>query len=521
MEEGAEGFVQGFLGGVAGDEPRAVLEARKVLSAGGSAADAATVMYFTLAVTLPSSASLGGGGVCLIYNAKQKTIEALQFLTRAPANISPTASRPSAVPGNPLGIFALHTRYGRFAWSELVAVSEKLARFGNQVSRAFLNELSPVAAALLQDPESRKNFLGPNGRLLQEGDFIRQADLANALSNIRANGPVDFYRGKYARFFVDAVNKAGGSLTLEDMKAYRPVWAKTISMPIGSFLNQNTAHFAPPPAAAGLVTGQMLGMLDNGSRFSSAGALERFHLLSETYLAGYADRGRWLGANQMSRFQPESLLAKPLLDRLMSNYTPTRHLSPNSFRPVPAPVPENPSATSFVVIDNRGMAVACSLTMNNSFGTGRIAPGTGVVLASAPGAAGRTPLSLGPMMVINENSNQIFFAGAASGGVTAATALSSVAARALFGGEDLRSAISAPRVHHSGTPDITYHEPRIGDQVTNYLGRLGHRLAATPRLGLVNAAYCPGGLPRHPDSCSVKADPRGSGLDAGATGPEE
>ena len=58
----------------------------------------------------------------------------------------------------------------------------------------------------------------PGGQVLKEGDFVRQPDLANALSNIRANGPVDFYQGKYASFLVDAVANAGGSLSLEGLK---------------------------------------------------------------------------------------------------------------------------------------------------------------------------------------------------------------------------------------------------------------------------------------------------------------
>ena len=244
-----------FFGGVAGDEPHSVLAARKILSAGGSAADAATAMYFSLAVTLPSAASLGGGGSCLVYSPKNKRspqkIEALEFFSRPPTTIPSTATRPSAVPGNPVGIFALHTRYGRMPWREMVAVGEKLARFGTQISRALLNELKPIEAALFEDLSSSAVFGGVTGVSPNEGDMLVQLDLANTLSNIRVNGPVDFYRGKFAKLLVNRVNAAGGSLSLEDLNNYKPRWVKTISMELDrKIFSRNRAHFVPPPAPA-------------------------------------------------------------------------------------------------------------------------------------------------------------------------------------------------------------------------------------------------------------------------------
>ena len=58
---GTPGFVRGFLGGIAADDPAAALAGRNVLAAGGTAVDAAGAAGFIMAVTLPSRVGIGGG----------------------------------------------------------------------------------------------------------------------------------------------------------------------------------------------------------------------------------------------------------------------------------------------------------------------------------------------------------------------------------------------------------------------------------------------------------------------------
>jgi gamma-glutamyltranspeptidase/glutathione hydrolase len=63
----------------AADESRAAEVGRDVLAGGGNATDAAVAMYFAMAVTLPSAASLGASGACIVHDAKTRAAEAFVF----------------------------------------------------------------------------------------------------------------------------------------------------------------------------------------------------------------------------------------------------------------------------------------------------------------------------------------------------------------------------------------------------------------------------------------------------------
>ena len=52
----------------------------------------------------------------------------------------------------------------------------------------------------------------------------------------------------------------------------------------------------------------------------------------------------------------------------------------------PAELPPLPASTTFATLDHDGNAVACALTMDNLFGTGRMLPGIGFLLAASPAA---------------------------------------------------------------------------------------------------------------------------------------
>ncbi|CAA7625622.1 Gamma-glutamyltranspeptidase [Candidatus Terasakiella magnetica] len=493
---GTVGHIKGFAGLVAADEPRAVVVGRDVLSAGGTAADAATAMYFTLAVTYPSNASLGGGGSCIVHDIDKNKTEVIDFSAIASTQ---AAAAPSAVPANPRGFFALHAKYGLLRWDSLLAEPERLARSGTPVSRALVSDLARSVQILARDPAMRAIFLRSDGGVLREGDVLVQPDLALVLSNIRRNTG-DFYLGGGARDLVTAVRAAGGGLTLEDLRDYRPQWRETVAVPVGN----DVAHFAPPPAVGSAMAAQMVGLLWN--RWDSTPEDERPHLLAEMSARAYADRARWMLTTGWSTEDAALLVSADRLETMAIGYAADHHVPVAGVKGPPA---EAQTGTSFVVMDGKGGAVACGVTSFGLFGNGRVAPGTGIVLAGVPGLNG--PPAVTSMLVVNTNSKETHFAGTATGGGTAPAALVISALATMVENKPLADALALPRVVHPGNPDVAFVENTPYAMDPALLQSRGHQVAGVAMPSRVEALYCPRGH-KGSELCQVATDPRGFGM---------
>jgi len=496
---GAVGYVSGFGGMVAADEPRAAQIGRDVLSAGGTPADAVVAMAFSLSVTLPSQASLGAGGSCLVYDHEKKTTEALDFIAPAPTELAGTTTRPTAVPALPRGMYALHSKYGRLHWEALIQPAEAMARLGVPTSRALANQLTPFAGPLFEDGPSRAVFARPDGNKLEEGDTLTQLDLGATLSRLRTRGIGEFYNGVWAKDIANAANASGGSLTPEQLRTFLPKWYAPLSVKTGD----ETYYFAPPPASAGLVEAELWTALAAQGQYAATTPDARPHLLAESFARAYADRQSWLSPDGKSAQAPEELLADGHVKGLFAG-------SLGAHQPAGGEAPgDTVSGTGILAMNSEGSVVACSVGLNNSFGTGRMLPNLGFMLAAAPGVKGRGPYALGPMLGINHNSNEFRFAAAAGGGVSAPTSLMQVALRVVVDKKPLRDVIAEARLHAQNAPDVVQAEP--GNGFAGALQSQGHEVQEAPVAGRVNALQCTSGRPSL-DRCQPATDPRGNGL---------
>ncbi len=501
-EEGGEAvLIEGFAGLVAADEPRAAVLGRDVLGNGGNAADAAVAMYFAMSVTLPSRASLGSGGACVLYDSSENKAEALMFLPRAQGG-------GGVVPQGPRAMAALHARHGLLRWAQLLIPAEQLARFGHSVSRAFANDIKAAESRIRANPGISQALRNNAGELPDEGDRLVQFELAGVMSGLRAQGASYLYSGIFTRRFAEAATAAGHSVTVEQLRESVPQFVEPVAVPFGA----HTLYFTVPPAADGLVAAQLYAMLAEELGLSAPGTADRAHEFLEASARAFADRAGWMAPDGEAKRPPAELMTEDHLERLLEGFDPDRHTPSDRLSPPPVALAENPHGASFVAADQWNNLVACSFTMNGLFGAFQMAPDTGILLAAPPRAHNNGLLSPSAAVMANDRVGEAYLAFAASGGSAAPTVLASVLLATLQDETPLKEAVAAPRFHTTGAPDVAFYEEGASDQVLEGLRARGHALREAPALGRINAVYCPNSVKRRRDKCAFATDPRGSGL---------
>jgi gamma-glutamyltranspeptidase/glutathione hydrolase len=435
---------KGFGGMVVAPEPNAAQVGQQILAAGGDAADAAVAMGFALSVTLPSRAGLGAAGACLAFEAGAKaanggTPRAILFTPQAAA-VPPSAAadRPAALPLLPRGLYLLHHIYGHLPFEQLVAPAAEMARAGVPASRPLVRDLDVVAQPLFADPGAQAVF-APGGRRLTVGTVLRQPELAAVLARIKLAGVGDFYQGELARLIVQGSAAAGGPIGEQALRQALASVAAPLVLPYGT----DRVAFLPPPADGGLA------------------AAAAFETLAQHPAAVQQAAARALAVAAAWRNGGGSAAA--LL-----------HATPPA-----ASLPPLPASATFLAVDRTGGAVICATTMDNLFGTGRMVPGLGFLLAASP--ARTPPPLLAAALAWNPRAR---------------------AFRAAVGGAGQDGAALAAAVAMANTL------------------RTGQAMPVTvPEPGRANVIACSRYLPGGGGRCAAVADPRGLGMAAGAIPP--
>jgi len=493
---------RGTGGMVAAAEPFAAEAGLEILRQGGNAVDAAVAVAFALAVTHPTAGNLGGGGFMLIRLA-DGTAVMVDYRETAPAaatwdmfldeqgKLIPGSStkgwRSAAVPGTVAGLELALKTHGTKSLEEVMAPAIRLAEEGFPVSERLAKSLRQHAAPLSHDAESRRIFLHEH-EYYQPGEVFVQKELARTLKKIAEKGAKEFYQGSLARRLVAESKRGGGLFTLDDLSNYRPM----LREPLRGSARGYEIITGSPPSSGGVALLETFNMLESLlTPDDSPEKPETLHLLAEVLRRAFADRARYLADPDFAEVPVAGLINKDYAAAFAAGISRQRaSASVDLERPDPLQFQgeraagsarhEGENTTHFSVMDAAGNAVACTTTINSSYGNRITVPGLGFLLNNEmddftvePGAPnalfglvqadankiepGKRPLSAMTPTLVAKDGKTLLALGS-PGGPRIISAVIQVVLNRLFFDEDLALAVARPRLHHQWLPDAVYVE---------------------------------------------------------------
>jgi gamma-glutamyltranspeptidase/glutathione hydrolase len=509
----------------------------QILKEGGNAVDAAVATGLALAVVLPRAGNLGGGGFMIIHLKEEDRNIAIDYREKAPSGAfrdlfldengnydkkkAQFSLLSAGVPGSVAGFHHALMNYGTLSWEEVLKPAIRLAEEGFEIPHDLANTLASkrYRARLSSNEAAAKVFYKEDKSLYKAGEILVQNDLANTLRQLSEFGPDAFYKGEIAKLIVKEMERNGGLITLEDLSNYQIAERKPLN---GQYKDYKIVSM-PPSSSGGTHLIQMLNMLEEFPiKEMGFGSAESIHILAEVMKRAYADRSKYLGDTDFYKV-PSSLTSKDYAKSLNAfiskdKITPSDEISAGN----PFPY-ESPDTTHFSVMDSFGNAVSNTYTLNFSYGSGMMIPGTGMLInnemddfSSKPGTpngygllgseanaieGNKRPLSSMTPSIIFKNDEPYMVFGS-PGGSRIITTVLQVALNVMDHDMNIAQAVHSPRIHHQWLPEILMIESGFGPDTERLLTEKGYKLYPSSTMGSVQAIMKEG------DYFYGSADPR-------------
>jgi gamma-glutamyltranspeptidase/glutathione hydrolase len=503
---------------VATVSPYATDIAMNIVAKGGNAIDAAIAATFALGVVDGHNSGIGGGCFVLVRLADGRVL-AIDGREMAPAaatrdmfmvdgkadpELSRTGALAAGVPGSVMALDKLSQMGAKLRWRDMVLPSAELAGKGFVVSQSLAERLAATAPNLRKFPASAAIYLDEKQQPWKAGDELKQPDLAATYRAIAKQGAAYFYQGDFARKTERWMQQHGGLLTRKDFSNYQIKMRK----PIVSEFAGYTLYGFPPPSSGGTHVAQILNILEQFD-LDKTTTSERYHLIAEAMKFAFADRAHWLGDSDFTRVPPgltDKNYARAIAQKISLEKT-TADISHGN-PAVDIQHLMNKHTTHIAAADLHGNWVAITSTVNTSFGSKVVIPGTGVVLnnqmddfsaqvgvANAFGlvgsdansvAARKRPLSSMSPTLVFKNDKPVMTLGAAGG----PTIISQVVQTLLYSLNDsmpLEQALKQPRIHQQWNPNVLFVEAAMPAEIQQSLKQKGHELKIWPSMGASQA----------------------------------
>lgn len=536
-QEGNVYLAKGINFAVASDHRTCSHIGLNILKMGGNSVDSAIATCFCIGIMNSFSSGIGGGTVMLIseksdnkasvskadddiyisedgihyhvINAREKApLSAHKDMYKDNIKDAQIGSKAIGVPGEILGMYTAWRKHGKLPWHYLVEPSIPLAKI-HKVSKLLASKLKEKEADIFSHPhldEFRKIF-APNGKLLQEGDYVRNENLAKSLRLIADEGAYTFYNGTLSKLIVQDIQDLGGLITEADLAAYTVKEEKPLCTHFfGHHICSSNSEISG--GACSIMAYNILEQLYKRIPiFSKDMTPEKIKHRFQHYTI---EAMKWIFSHRMNLGDPEFVdtrdivndmtsksYASRIVDRISDDHTekdfkkyaPLNH--PNIFSSVP-----NGGTTHLSVVDSENRTVAMTSTINLYFGSMVLGARTGIIFNdemddfSTPGqyngfnippseanfiSPGKRPLSSMSPTIVYKNG-ELYMSIGASGGPRIITATLQAVLNGIIFDKELDSMISSPRFHHQLLPPVLYVDKEFDEATKKYFESLGHTI---------------------------------------------
>jgi gamma-glutamyltranspeptidase / glutathione hydrolase len=364
----------------------------------------------------------------------------------------------------------------------------------------------------------------------KKGDTLRLQELAKTLELIRDKGRAGFYEGPTADKLVSEMERGGDIITRKDLTHYHALWRVPLTAKAGNY----TLITMPPPSSGGIALIQLIkATAPYPVKVWGWNRAKTAHLMVEAEKRVYADRAKHLGDPAFYKVPVEDLLDSAYIRRRMESFSLKKATKSNKISPG-SPFPkEGPNTTHYSIIDQQGMAVSVTTTLNSSFGSKVFVGGAGFLLnnemddfsikpgyPNSYGLVGGEANSIEPgkrmlssmTPTILEKDGKLFMVVGSMGGSTIITTVYQIIMNVIVRNFSMQGAVNAGRFHHQWKPNWILTEWgafRPGTGLT--LWGKGHKIV--PKTGGIGRA--PAILVLPAGKLEAGADPRGDDAAAG------
>lgn len=370
--------------------------AELILREGGNAFDAVVAAHLAACVVEPVLASLGGGSYLMAHTREGRSL-LYDFFVHTPKRQRPpdetdfhpisanfgTAQQEfhiglgaCATPGAVKGLFTIQRELCTMPMTRLAEPAIALAREGVIMNRFQSYIFDIVRPIYLSSAASRQTYgsLAHRGKLINEGELLRQPQLADCLEALAREGAELFYQGEIARKIDQLCAKSGGHLSLEDLEDYRVIKRK----PLKVDYHEACLLTNPPPSSGGLLIAFALKLLEEFEP-------RQYPFGSALYLDLLAQA---MDATRQARMDASlDEVAGGLGEHLLK----LEHLG--AYRQLIKGHPYCSRGTTHISAMDRYGNIA-SLTTSNGEGCGHVVPDTGIMLNNMLGEEDLNPLGL-------------------------------------------------------------------------------------------------------------------------------